>query len=93
MGRHTEEATTAIQLTDDERRMLEGAYGAAKARALDYVVQFGTAFGAERLVDVIFVNYPAEMSIYKGQVEDLVEYAETGARVAVPTVTSTLPAT
>jgi len=79
-----------MRLTDDERRMLDGAYGAAKARALDYVVQFGTAFGAERLVDVIFVNYPAEMSIYKGQVEDLVEYAETGAEVAVTTVTSTL---
>ncbi|MCD6118970.1 aconitase X catalytic domain-containing protein [bacterium] len=79
-----------MKLTPDERKMLEGGYGAAKARALDYIIQFGEAFDAERLVDVIYVHYPAEMSIYKGLVEDLLEYAETGATVAVPTTTSTL---
>ncbi len=79
-----------MQLTNDEQKMLDGAYGAVKARALDYIVQFGRAFGAERLVDVVFVNYPAEMSIYRGTVEDLVAYAESDVRFVVPTVTSTL---
>lgn len=79
-----------MQLTNDEQKMLDGAYGAAKARALDYIVQFGRAFGAERLVDIIFANYPAEMSIYDGSVEDLLDFADTEARVSVPTTTSTL---
>ncbi|MFQ5805971.1 MAG: aconitase X [Phycisphaerae bacterium] len=79
-----------MNLTDDERRMLDGQRGEAVARALDYLIQFGDAFGAERFVDVIYAHYPAEMSIYRGNVEDGVEYAETGARVRIPTTTSTL---
>jgi cis-L-3-hydroxyproline dehydratase len=79
-----------MQLTDDEKRMLDGAYGAGKARALDYIVQFGKAFGAEQLVDIIFANYPAEMSIYKGSVEDLIDFADTETKVSVPTTTSTI---
>jgi predicted aconitase len=79
-----------VKLTDDERRMLDGQRGEPVAKALDYLVQFGDAFGAERFVDVIYAHYPAEMSIYRGNVEDAVEYAETGARVCIPTTTSTL---
>ncbi len=79
-----------MKLTDSEKRILDGAEGDWKAKALDFVVRFGEAFGAERLVDVSYVHYPAEMSIYRGMVEDLLEYAATGARVAVPTTTSTL---
>ncbi len=70
--------------------MFEGGYGEPIAQAMDYLVQFGDAFGAERFVDVIYAHYPAEMSIYRGSVEDAVEYAETGARVRVPTTSSTL---
>lgn len=70
--------------------MLDGQRGEAVAKALDYLVQFGDAFGAERFVDVIYAHYPAEMSIYRGTVEDAVEYADTGARVCIPTTTSTL---
>jgi len=79
-----------MKLTDEEKRMLDGVYGDVVAQALDYLVQFGDAFGAERFVDVIYAHYPAEMAIYKGSVEDLVEYSETGARVRIPTTTSTL---
>ncbi len=79
-----------LKLTDDETKMLEGGYGDAKAKALDYLVQFGDAFDAERFVDVIYAHYPAEMSIYRGTVEDAVEYAATGAKVCVPTTSSTL---
>jgi len=70
--------------------MLDGAYGEPKAKALDYLVQFGDAFGAERFIDVIYAHYPAEMSIYRGTVEDAVEYAATGAKVCIPTTSSTL---
>ena len=79
-----------MNLTDHEKRMLAGEFGQPVAKALDYLVQFGDAFGAERFVDVIYAHYPAEMSIYRGNVEDAVEYAATGARVCVPTTSSTL---
>ena len=79
-----------MKLTDDEKKMLDGGYGGPIAKALDYLVQFGDAFAAERFIDVIYAHYPAEMSIYRGSVEDAVEYAATGARVCIPTTTSTL---
>ena len=79
-----------MKLTDEERRMLDGSRGPVVAKAMDYLVQFGDAFGAERFVDVIYAHYPAEMSIYRGNCEDVIEYAETGARVCIPTTSSTL---
>jgi len=79
-----------VRLTDDEKRMLDGGEGEPAARALDYLVQFGEAFDAERFTDVAYAHYPAEMSIYRGSVEDAVEYAGTGARVRIPTTSSTL---
>lgn len=79
-----------MKLTDEEKRMRDGHEGAPVARALDYLIQFGEAFGAERFVDVVYAHYPAEMSIYRGNVEDLLEYVETGARVRIPTTSSTL---
>ena len=79
-----------MKLTDDEQKMLDGGYGDTIAKALDYLVQFGDAFGAERFIDVIYAHYPAEMSIYRGSVEDAVEYANTGVKVRIPTTSSTL---
>ncbi len=79
-----------MKLTDSERRMLFGEHGPVIAQAMDYLVQFGDAFGAERFAEVIYAHYPAEMSIYRGNVEDAVEYSATGARVCIPTTSSTL---
>jgi predicted aconitase len=79
-----------MQLTPAEQAMLAGAEGPVVAEALDYIVQFGEAFDAPRLVDIAYCHYPAEMAIYEGQVEGLCEYAERGGRVRVPTTTSTL---
>jgi hypothetical protein len=79
-----------MRLTDDEKAMLNGSEGAVVAEAMDNIVQFGDAFGAERLVDIVYCNYAAEMGIYSGSVEDLVEYAARGGRVRVPTTTTTL---
>lgn len=79
-----------MNLTDSEKRMLSGDRGPVIAKAMDFLAQSGDAFGAERFVDVIYAHYPAEMSIYRGNVEDAVEYAATGARVCIPTTSSTL---
>lgn len=40
-----------MRLTDHERSMLAGDHGAAKARAMDLLVRYGEALGAERLVE------------------------------------------
>lgn len=40
-----------MRLTDDERRMRDGDEGAAVAAAMDLLIRYGEALGAERLVD------------------------------------------
>lgn len=40
-----------MQLTDFERAMLAGEHGRARARAMDLLVRYGEALGAERLVE------------------------------------------
>ncbi|MEO3388456.1 aconitase X catalytic domain-containing protein [Mesorhizobium sp. CAU 1741] len=40
-----------MRLTDHEKSMLSGDHGAAKARAMDLLVRYGEALGAERLVE------------------------------------------
>ncbi len=40
-----------MKLTDTEKAMLDGAEGRAKARAMDLLVRYGEALGAERLVE------------------------------------------
>lgn len=41
-----------MHLTDYEKAMLDGGHGRAKARAMDLLVRYGEALGAERLVEV-----------------------------------------
>ena len=41
-----------MQLTDEEKRMLDGEYGEGTAKAMDMVIKWGEVYGAERLVDV-----------------------------------------
>jgi predicted aconitase len=41
-----------MHLTEYERAMLDGEHGRAKARAMDLLVRYGEALGAERLVEV-----------------------------------------
>ena len=40
-----------MRLTDYEKAMRDGVYGAAKARAMDLLLRYGEALGAERLVE------------------------------------------
>jgi hypothetical protein len=40
-----------MKLTDQEKAMLEGREGAAKQKAMELLVRYGEALGAERLVD------------------------------------------
>ena len=40
-----------MTLTDDEKAMLDGAGGVAKQKAMELLVRYGEALGAERFVD------------------------------------------
>jgi predicted aconitase len=40
-----------MRLTDSERRMLDGAHGKARQKAMELLVRYGEALGAERLVE------------------------------------------
>jgi hypothetical protein len=79
-----------MYLTQKEQNMLDGKEGPVVAEAIDYIIQLGEAFGAEKLVDISFAIYPSEQSIYEGSVEDAVKYAQRGAKVRVPTANTTL---
>jgi predicted aconitase len=79
-----------MNLTDKEKKMLAGEEGIVVAEALDYLIQFGDAFGAGKFADIRYCHYPAEMAIYEGSVEEAVEYSKRGGKVRVPTTSSTL---
>ncbi|MDE3076801.1 MAG: DUF521 domain-containing protein, partial [Chloroflexota bacterium] len=40
-----------MRLSDDEQRMLDGREGPAKQKAMDVLVRYGEALGADRLID------------------------------------------
>jgi predicted aconitase len=79
-----------MKLTQEEKEMRQGNYGAAIAEAIDYIIQLGEAFDAEKLVDIVYCHYPAEMAIYKNNVEEAISYAAQGGKVKIPTTSSTL---
>lgn len=79
-----------MYLTGEEQMTLDGEFGETLAESLDRIVQLGDAFDAERLLDIVYTHYPAEMGIYEGSVESLLRFSERDPRVAVPTTSSTL---
>jgi predicted aconitase len=70
--------------------MLNGEMGELLAEVFSYIVKFGEAFDAEKMVDIVYAHHPAEMAIYRGEVESIIELADKGANVCVPTTSSTL---
>ncbi len=50
-GRRPRREEIRMKLTDHEKSMLDGTQGRAKARAMDLLVRYGEALGAERLVE------------------------------------------
>src|SRR5215510_915695 len=46
-----EQGDSAVNLTDAEKAMLDGRQGRAKAKAMELLVRYGQALGAERLVE------------------------------------------
>jgi len=73
-----------MRLTPYEQEMLDGRHGEAKRRAMDGLVQLGTAFGAEDMVEIGYAHIHAGMAMYLHDVELMEELAALGATMAVP---------
>jgi hypothetical protein len=54
-----------MNLTDDEKRMLDGGEGRAKQKAMELLVRYGDALGVERFVDTTNVaGVPGQASVF-----------------------------
>jgi len=79
-----------MKLLDKEKAILDGSMGEGMQKALDNLVQLGKAFDAEKLVDITYCHYPAEMAIYRGDVDSLEDLSKYNLKTIVPTTTSTI---
>jgi predicted aconitase len=76
-----------MQLTDEERAMLEGAQGPGVRKAMEIVVALGTIYGAQDLVPVshVQVSGVSYKNLGDAGLEFLCEWAAQGAHIRVPT--------
>ncbi len=75
-----------VELTPEERAMLEGARGDGVRQALELQLQVGAFFAAERLVQVTSVHMMAEIeSMGVAGLRWVEALADAGQRVCVPT--------
>jgi len=76
-----------MQLTDAERRILDGAGGEPRRLALQVLVKLGEACGAERMVEIASAHLVASSYQIAGEagIAIYTQLAEQGARVVVRT--------
>ncbi len=76
-------------LTDDEKRLLDGQQGEIKQRCMKFLLDYGEAAGAERLVDLdgTVDLHPGAgwVGAYDIKREEIIELARKGERFKVPT--------
>lgn len=78
-----------MKLSNDEKRVLEGEYGDIAQRCMQFLVDYGEAAGAERLIDLdgTVVLHPGANVVpqYSITPEEVLELAAKGERFKVPT--------
>ena len=83
-------------LTDDENRILNGEQGEIKQRCMEFLVDYGEAAGAEKLVDIdgTVDMHPGVgwVGAYDIKPEEVAELARKGERFKVPTFSDKAPA-
>ncbi len=78
-----------VRLTDEERAMLAGAQGEAVRRALDYQMEVGRFFGAERFVPITNAHMMGDIEVLGDAGLALLREAQAlGARARVPVTTN-----
>ena len=74
----------ALELTGQDRAMLEGARGPAAQMAMSIVVQMAEVYGATELMDISAAHIDSSIYIGEAGLEFAERLADLGARVAVP---------
>jgi predicted aconitase len=78
-----------MRLTDDEKRILDGGKGNIAQRCMKFLVDYGEAAGAEKLVDLdgTVDLHPGAgwVGVYDIKKEEMTELARKGERFKVPT--------
>jgi predicted aconitase len=78
-----------MRLNDEEKRMLNGDLGEIKQRCMKFLVEYGEAAGAEKLVDLdgTVDLHPGGgwVGAYNVTMEEMAELAKKGERFKVPT--------
>ena len=64
MAQTLQRSMAGMQLTGDERAMLDGVQGDARRIAMEGLVQLGAAFGAEDMVEIGYAHIHAGMALY-----------------------------
>jgi len=87
---------TPPKLTDDEKRILDGAEGIVKQKCMQYLVEMCAVAGAERLVDLDGTGdmHTPGLSLsqhYEITFDELKEFAEAGGRFKIPTFADKSP--
>ncbi|SHG78637.1 aconitase X catalytic domain-containing protein [Ferrimonas marina] len=82
-----------MTLTPDQQAMLDGANGAALAKCLQTLVQYGEAFGAKRLVPIKSAHLTGSFKIffYTAYYEIIQQLVADGVKVKVPTTLNPRP--
>jgi predicted aconitase len=87
---------TQLQLTDDEKRMLQGEQGFVRRRCMEYLVELCEVSGAERLIDLdgtgdFHTPMTAMSQFYEFPIEELEKIVEEGEHFAIPTFANKSP--
>ena len=78
-------------LTDDEKRILDGKQGGLARKCMEFLVAYGEAAGAERLVDIDGTvdlhggSNPCWVADYTISHDEIIEAAKRGEKFKVPT--------
>ena len=83
-------------LTDDEKRILQGEEGIVKQKCMQYLVEMCQISGAERLVDLDGTGdmHTPGLGIsqyYQLTLDELADFADRGGRFAIPTFADKAP--
>ena len=79
-----------MYLTDEEKRILDGEKGEIAQRSMSFLVEYGEAAGAERLIDIdgtVDVHPLADwIPQYAVTLDEVRELVKKGERFKVPTL-------
>ena len=76
-----------MNLSDDEKWMLDGQEGKTVQYAMECLVQLGEAFDAEKMVEISYAHVHPGMALYKGDVERVESLSDGQTKVRVPSST------